>query len=88
MIAKNIDAAITKRQNAMENMLTPGIKRMKIAAVPKNVPAIAPSKRADLRVLSGTLFCLLLHASVYGSVELSRLRMLKNLGIDLFVDLE
>ena len=72
--------AIIKRQNAIDKTLTPVRKRMNMAAVPKNVPAIAPSKRASLRLLLGTLRSPLLRL-VCGSVEQNYLRRLKSLGM-------
>jgi hypothetical protein len=44
--------AITKRQKAIEDVLMAPRNLMKMAAVPKRIPAVAPSIRAVLRFLS------------------------------------
>jgi len=43
-----------KRQKDMEKALTPVKKRMRMAAVPKRAPAIAPSRSAGLLRLLGS----------------------------------
>jgi hypothetical protein len=55
-ITANIMAATTKRQKAIEKTLTPVMRFMKIAAVPKRVPATMPSRMASFRLRS-TITC-------------------------------
>jgi hypothetical protein len=47
--------AITKRQRAIEKALRPLRKFMNMAAVPKSVPAVIPSKSAMFLFLLGKL---------------------------------
>jgi hypothetical protein len=49
-IAAKMQQAITRRQKAMEKAFKAWRNLIKTAAVPKRVPAVAPSNRANFRV--------------------------------------
>jgi len=58
LVLRNISVAVKamqatmRRQKAIVNASTDGRSLMKIAAVPKNTPAVTPSKSASFRVLA------------------------------------
>ncbi len=53
IIMIRMSEAIIKRQKAIEKTLRPVRKRINMAAVPKRVPAVAPSRSATLLLLLG-----------------------------------
>ena len=75
-ITAKITDATTKRQKAIEKTLTPIMRLMKIAAVPKRVPATMPSRIANSRLRCGIISAPLLPPSCFERRAGKRLRIL------------